>query len=193
MNAASGRVALKSEVAELLEANGYSTIPTEVTIGDVQLDVPGLWEGPSDSLDLTIVADSPSSREEELGLYWIVQRLARALDELGSRRTVTLVLIGSANLQQSEVELLELARVLIVDGSLPTARMMGPILRFQLPPTAEGHRDGIEVVSDTISKTAEGRHLTAILQAAVSGNRAVTERYRFWIEEAFHQTGGSNG
>lgn len=193
MTTASDRLTLTSEVSELLVANGYSAMPAAITIGDVNLEIPGLWQGPSDTLDLTIVAARPSSREEESRLYWVVQRLTRALDASGSRRTITLVLVGGMQLGRNEADLLELARVLVVDGSLSTERMMGPVLRLQLPATADGHRDGIKVVAEAISRSPDSRHLAALLQAASSGTYAVTERYRSWVEEAFQTNRGSGG
>jgi len=189
----SDREALTTEVRELLMANGYSPMPSEIMIGEVQLHLSGLWQGPSDSLDLTIVADRPSSREEESRLYWIVQRLTRALDVSGSRRTVTLILVGAMPVGRNESDLLELARVLVVDGSLTTERMMGPVLRLQLPTSADGYRDGVRVVADTISPGPDRQHLAELIQAAPAGSRAVAEKYRAWIEEAFRTNRGSDG
>lgn len=192
MTTASDRLTLTAEVAELLEANGYTAMPTAITIGDVQLEVPGLWQGPSDTLDLTIVAGRPSSREEKSRLHWVVQRLTRALDGSESRRTITLILVGGMQFGRTEADLLELARVLIVDGSLSTERMIGPVLRLKLPAGADGHRDGIEIVAEKLSRNPDSRQLVALLQAAPFGTRAVTERYCSWVEEAFQTNRGSN-
>lgn len=176
---------LRAEVAELLVANGYALMPDRIRIGDVELDIPMLWQGPSETLDLTIVTDRPSSREEESRLYWLLQRLTRALDAIESRRTVTLVLMGRPVPSRIESGLLELARVLVVDGSLTTDRMIGPLLRLQLPPSSEGHQNGIQAVAEVIAGKPDSRPLAALLQTAPLGAHAVTERYRSWVHEAF--------
>lgn len=178
---------LRAEAAALLVANGYTLMPDKIVIGDVDLEIEGLWQGPSETLDLTVVTDRPSSREDESRLYWLVQRLTRALDAIESRRTVTLVLIGRPVPSRIESGLLELARVLVVDGSLATHRMMGPLLRLQLPPGSEGHQNGIQAVAEIIAGKPDSRPLSALLQTAPRGARAVTERYRAWVNEAFQE------
>lgn len=178
-------VDLRAEVAALLVANGYTLMPDTIAIGDINLDIPDLWQGPSETLDLTIVADRPSSREEELRLYWLVQRLTRALDAIESRRTLTLVLIGRSALIRVEAALLESARVLVVDGSLSTERMVAPLLRLRLPLGSEGHENGIQAMAAVIAGKPDSRPLTALLHAAPAGARVVSERYRSWINEAF--------
>ena len=77
-----------------------------VAIGEVQLDIPNLWESPPENMDLSLIVDRPDSRESALRLYWLVQRLARALDSVSSRRTVTVILIGEPSFNTGLNELL---------------------------------------------------------------------------------------
>lgn len=184
--------ALRSEVVALLANNGYAEVTSQVTIGDVQLDVPNLWEGPSENMDLSLIIDRPDSRESALRLYWLVQRLARALDSAGSRRTVTVILIGEPSPNTGLGELLELARVLVVDGSLATERMIGPLLRLRLPATATSQLDGIEEVTNAIAKKRSARDLLRLIQAARAGAGAVSDRYSAWLDESFANRGSSN-
>ena len=156
-----------------------------VTIGDVQLEVPNLWESPPESMDLSLITDRPDSRESALRLYWLVQRLARALDSAVSRRTVTVILIGEPAANTSLSELLELARVLVVDGSLATERMIGPLLRLRLPATATSQLDGIAEVADAIGKRQSARDLLRLIHAASAGASVVSDRYRAWLDESF--------
>lgn len=186
-------IRLRSEVLHLLENHGYIHLPQEVTIGDVQLLIPYLLEGPSESLDLSLVSDRPDSRESALRLYWLVQRLVRALDAAGSRRTVTVVLIGQSSGQAGLNDLQELSRVLVVDGSLPTDRMIGPLLKLRLPVTAIEQSDGIAEVSESISHKHFAHDLSRLVQAATSSANAVSDRYRGWIDEAFVKGGSSHG
>ena len=119
MSSARVAKALRSEVVRLLADNGYVELAPQVEIGDIYLEIPHLWEGPRENMDLSLIVDRPESRESALRLYWLVQRLARALDSSSSRRTVTVVAIGEPSNNSGLDELLELSRVLIVDGLSP--------------------------------------------------------------------------
>lgn len=176
---------LQSEVTALLVNNGYVELSQQVTIGTVELNISGLWESPLENLDLTIIIDRPGSRETALQLYWLVQRLARALDSASSRRTVTVVLIGQPSPTTDLGELLELARVLPVDGSLETERMIAPLLRLQLPATATSQLDGIAEVADSVANEPAARDLLRLIHAASGGANMVSDRYREWLDESF--------
>jgi hypothetical protein len=157
----------------------------QVTIGDVQLEVPNLWESPPENMDLSLIIDRPDSRESSLQLYWLIQRLARALDSATSRRTVTVILIGEPSPNTGLSELLELARVLVVDGSLATERMIGPLLRLRLPATSTSRLDGIAEVTDAIGKKHSARDLLRLIHGASAGASVVSDRYRAWLDESF--------
>ena len=186
------REQLRAEVARLLVDNGYVKVSSQLMIGDVQLDVPNLWEGPSENMDLSLTFDRPGSRESALKLYWLVQRLTRALDSASSRRTVTVILIGEPAPNTGLTELLEFARVLVVDGSLATERMIGPLLRLRLPATATSQLDGIAEVVDAIAKKRDARDLLRLIHAASAGASVVSDRYRAWLDESFANRGASD-
>jgi hypothetical protein len=162
---------------------------SQVTIGGVQLDVPNLWESPPENMDLSLIVDRPDSRESDLRLYWLVQRLTRALDSASSRRTVTVILISEPSPYTGLSELLEFARVLVVDGSLATERMIGPLLRLRLPATATSQLDGIAEVAAAIGKNQSARDLLRLIQAASAGASMVSDRYRAWLDESFINRG----
>ena len=165
---------------------------SHVKIGSVQLDVPNLWESPPENMDLSLVIDRPNSRESTLRLYWLVQRLTRALDSASSRRTVTVIVVSDPSPYTDINELLEFARVLVVDGSLATQRMIGPLLRLRLPATATSQLDGIEEVAAAVSKNSSARDLLRLIHAASAGANIVSDRYRTWIDESFTYRGISD-
>lgn len=183
---------LRAEVLRLLVDNGYIEMRSEVKIGGIQLDVANLWESPAENMDLSLVVDRPNSRESNLRLYWLVQRLTRALDSANSRRTVTVILISEPSPYTGLSELLEFARVLVVDGSLPTERMIGPLLRLRLPATATSQLDGIAEVAAAIGNNESARELLRLIHAAGSGASMVSDRYRAWIDESFLSRGRSD-
>ena len=177
--------ALWAQVLQLLAENGYSELASRVDIGDVSLEIPNLWESPPENLDLSLISDRPSSRESELRLYWLVQRLVRALDAAGSRRTVTVILVGEPSPYSGLGELIELARVLVVDGSLATERMIGPLLKLRLPATASTQLDGLAEVTAAIAQEISASDLHRLIDAASFGATSVSDRYRAWLDESF--------
>lgn len=192
MKSAKPRELLRSEVLRLLSDNGYMEMPSQVDIGGLQMDIPNLWESPPENMDLSLVVDRPHSRESTLRLYWLVQRITRALDSARSRRTVTVILISEPSPYTGINDLLEFARVLVVDGSLPTQRMIGPLLRLRLPATATTQLDGIAEVAAAIKKDPSARELLRIISAASAGPVMVSDRYRAWLDESFTNRGRSD-
>jgi hypothetical protein len=184
--------ALRAEVLSLLVRDGYVELPPRINLGSIELDVPDLWESPPENMDLSLVVDKPGSREFVLRLYWLVQRLTRALDSAGSRRTVTVILLSEPSPTTDLGDLLEFARVLIVDGSLPTERMIGPLLRLRLPATATSQLDGITEVMSAIRKDQSAHELVRLINAASGGANLVSDRYRAWLDEAFAMRGKDN-
>lgn len=176
---------LRAEVEALLTANGYAKLASPVSVGGISLEIEDVWEGPPESLDLSLIADRPDTREAALRLFWLVQRLTRALDAAQSRRTVTVVLVGVRAAHNGLGELFELARVLVVDGSLSTARMIGPLLRLDLPSTATEPLDGIGQVAAAVGRGRNAAELLRLVQAASAGATVVSDRYETWIEESF--------
>jgi len=124
---------LREHALTALSDNGYSVLPQPLQLGDISLDIDLVYVGPADRLDLAVIVDRPDTREEGLRLYWQVQRLARALDSVGSRRTITVVVIGSFDDPRLLTDLQTVARVLAVDDSLPVRRLLAPLLALELP------------------------------------------------------------
>ncbi|MDU0326310.1 hypothetical protein RWH43_06010 [Microbacterium sp. KSW2-21] len=185
MTRTTSRDALRAEVASLLRGNGYTEVVAPITVGDITLEVNGLWEGPPESLDISLIADRPDTREATLRLFWLVQRLVRALDAASSRRTVTVVLVGNRASHTGMGEFMELARVLVVDGSLPTPRMLGPLLPLQLPATAVAQLDGSAQVAAAVGRKRHSAELLRLVHAANAGASVVSDRYKAWIDESF--------
>ena len=175
---------LRDLVLTALLDNGYSVLPQPLQLGDISLDIDLVCVGPPDRLDLVVIVDRPDTREEGLRLYWQVQRLARALDSVGSRRTITVVVMGGFDDPRLFTDLQTVARVLAVDDSLPVRRLLAPLLALELPEATQATLDGVAQVRTAI----KGRHKAALLglvQSASNGQEAVNAKYDSWIEDAF--------
>jgi len=179
-----GSTDLREEVLDVLVDNGYTILPSPLQLGEISLDIDLVCSGPTDRLDLVGIADRPETREEGLRLYWQIQRLARALDAAGSRRTITVVVVGGVDDPRLSADLQTVARILAVDDSLPIRRLIAPLLTLKLPAATQTTLDGIAQVRAAV----KGRHSAALLelvQSAADGPDGVTAKYLSWVDESF--------
>ncbi len=175
---------LHKEIHRALITTGYSELPKPLQLGEISLDLESVYSGPIDRLDLAVIVDSPNTREEGFRLYWQIQRLARALDAAGSRRTITVVAIGGIDDNRVLADLQAVARVLTVDESLPVRRLIAPLLNLVLPRATQEALDGMTQARAFV----KGRHNTALLEildSASDGVDSVTMTYAAWVDKAF--------
>ena len=168
-----GSTDLREEVLDVLVDSGYTILPSPLQLGEISLDIDLVCSGPTDRLDLVVIADRPETREEGLRLYWQIQRLARALDAAGSRRTITVVVVGGVDDPRLSADLPTVARVLGVDASLPIRRLVPPPLALRLPAATQTTLDAIAQLRAAV----KGRHSAALLelvQSAAAGPDGVT-------------------
>ena len=180
-----GQVAgLREEAIVLLQQEGYEPIDAPFKVGRVDFQMDGLFAGPAGTLSLALVLDGPTSREEAGKLYWLTQRLVRALDAEGSRRSVTVVLVGGNPDDRSVVEMQAIARVLLLDGSLPTNRMLAPLMRLRTRQTAPTLSNGLDLLARYLDGRPQAAGLTSLLEAAPQGKDAVENSLQHWIDLA---------
>lgn len=175
---------LREEILRSLIETGYLELSTPLQLGEISLDLESVYTGPADRLDLAVIVYRPETREQGSRLYWQIQRLARALDAAGSRRTITVVAIGGIDDSRLLADLQTAARVLIVDDSLPVRRLLAPLLDLELPEAAQGALNGMAQVRAAV----KGQHSAALLdivEAAPHGVESVTATYSSWVDEAF--------
>lgn len=175
---------LRDLVLTALLDNGYSVLQQPLQLGDISLFMDLVCVGPLDRLDLVVIVNRPDTREEGLRLYWQVQRLARALDSVGSRRTITVVVIGGFDDPRLFTDLQTVARVLVVDDSLPVRRLLAPLLALEPPEPTQATLDAVAQVRTAVKGSYEAA-LLGLVQAASGGQEAVNAKYDTWIEDAF--------
>jgi hypothetical protein len=175
---------LRNQVLEALTEAGYRRLQSPLRIGDIALDLDTVWSGPDDRLDLVAVFDQPGTRHETLRLYWQIQRVARALDAIASRRSISAILLGGTADRNLVADLQTLARVLPVDGSLSVRRQIAPLLDLNLPEATQSTLDGVAHVRATVNGRYE-IELLDILAAAPMGAEVVERRFAAWVDEAF--------
>lgn len=180
----------ESLIRELASA-GYKAIPSPLRIGEISIDLESVFEGPSDRLDLAVVLSAPNTTEDGYRKYWQVQRIARALDAVDSKRTITVLAIGGIDSTKLAAELQTIARVLHVDRSLPLRRLIAPMLRLDVPKLRSGAFDGMERVRNSAEDQQYSNDLRAIMGSARKGADAVASQYANWVDNSFTKARGS--
>ena len=80
-----------ARVVSLLEGSGYRTLDRPIRVGGIPFEFDAMLAGES-SLNLVAVVDTVTEHEERVREQ--VEGLSRALDLVGSRRPLTVVLVG---------------------------------------------------------------------------------------------------
>ncbi len=172
-------------VAEiLLQDARFRRLPKPLQIAGVTIDVAAAFVAGDRSLDLVLLGDSIGDQARRR-LLSAVEGAARALDLVGSRRPLTLVVVGPRPAADDLRELVRYARVLPV-GEAPdedTLRnWLAALLPLELPAVGEARGDvaNAELVSD-----ASNPLLRALVRAAHDGKDEVSAVLFEAIEEPF--------
>jgi hypothetical protein len=153
-------------VVEVLETSDYVRTTGTVLVGSVSYEFAAVLVGTQRSSDLILVADSiEGPKEAELRRQ--VLALARGLDLIGSRRPITLILVGPS---PSELIIRELQRVCRV---LPLGTPTGPGAERAI-------RDGLAVLMPlTLNQAAQagGKPLDKVRTALLDVDAEIREPY----------------
>ncbi len=90
-------------ITQILVGTGYQATGPSVPVASIPFDFAATFVGANHSLDLVVVIDTVSD-PSEARLLKKISGLARALDMVGSRRSVTAIVVGpspSAAAQQT--------------------------------------------------------------------------------------------
>lgn len=177
---------LRRLAIETLASNGYQLVGSPFQIGDIELDIDDVLEGPSGTLSMAVVVDHPRTREGRQRVYWSLQRLARALDAAGSQRSLTAVLIVDGGTLPDDLgDIQSLARVLVVSEGLRPDQSLAPLLRLELPAGVRAERDGIERLERHVRGKKSASQLLGLLASSRTGKEAVEATFESWIDDAF--------
>jgi hypothetical protein len=177
-------------VTTMLEQAGYEGLDQPRSIGGVPFEFAAMFVGRT-SLDLIAVLDLAIDADEER-IRRRVEALARALDLVSSRRSLTVILVGPRPPQSLIQAIAEVARVLAVgtpaegdDASLQDA--LAVLLPLELV-TENEEKDGGGSDWEDARKRLLAEHpteLATVLAAAGRGQTAVTEALRVLLIAPF--------
>lgn len=174
-------------VAEILQEEGrFRRLAKPLHIAGVAIEIADAFVAGDRSLDLVLVADNIGDQARRR-LISAVEGAARALDLVGSRRPLTLIVVGPRPAADDLRELVRYARVLPV-GENPdddTLRnWLAALLPLELPVVGEirGDIGSAELVSDRSDPLAQ-----KLVRAAHDGKDEVSAVLFDAIEEPFQR------
>ena len=183
------------EIDRVMADGGFAIIESPLTIGGIPFEVIRAFVADPGFLDLVVVIDATDGTPSQLRQsYWLVERIARALDQARSRRPLTAVILHNAEAARVPTEeFLRLARVLLVTEVSKVESELAPILPIVLEPSAEVGRDPLEDLLASYSAGADGDRTGGLIEAARRGERGVESGLAKWLDNAFVASGGDDG
>ncbi len=180
-------------VVEVLEHAGFQRLPRPLMVAGTALDFEAAVTGTGPSHDLVIVAPSPHHTSR---LVRLMSALSRTLDQFGSTRPVSLVLVGEEIDQRMLTELERHARVLSVGSLAPSPedvrQAVAVLLPLSLPSATERGTDPLAEVRRSLGQTLSAEH-QLLIEAARIGPEAVRNALREYIDAALREEDEGDG
>ena len=177
-------------VADILQGAAFRRLIKPLQIAGVTVDVADAFVAGDKSLDLVLVGDNIGNQARRRLLSG-VEGAARALDLVGSRRPLTLVVVGPRPSGEDLRELVRFARVLPVGEAPDDATLrnwLAVLLPLQLPAVGQacGDAANAELANDASDPLA-----LELVQAAHSGKHEVAAVLFAAIEAPFQVSGAA--
>lgn len=171
-------------VLEVLERAGFERLSRPLIVAGSTFDFDAAARGTGVSHDLVVVAAGPADSRR---LVRLLSGLSRTLDQLSSRRPVSLVLLG-ADLDGSALADLErLARVLVITNGDPepdeVERAVAVLTPLTIPSGARRGRDPLAEVAAVLGPSLTPEHQT-LMNAARFGPDEVRRSLLRLIDDA---------
>lgn len=177
-------------VVQRLAASGYTKLEQPVTVGGIRFEFAAILAR-SDSLDIVVIADTISEPDHER-IRRRVEAFGRALDVVGSRRTLTVVLVGIRPAPAVTKGLARVARVLAT--GTPTGeraeQALDDALAVLLPLAVvpDEHDEVAESWSAARAQLLEDHEAaTPVIVAASSGTGSVGEALHHFMSAVFEE------
>lgn len=166
----------------MLESEGFQRLPKPLVVGGATFDFDAAVKGTGVSHDLVVIAaGSPPPHR----LVKLLSALARTLDQVQSRRPVSLVYVGVPLVGQTAADLERHARVLTVGTETPTTeevhRAVSVLLPLHLPSESRRGREPLDEVTTKLETKLSDEH-QRLIEAARIGPEAVRSALREYID-----------
>lgn len=162
-----------------------------LTIGGLEINAPAAFIGEPPSPDLVVIGDT--LEQTPARLQQTVEGVGRALDMMGSRRPLTLVVVGPRPESSALTSLSRHARVLPVGDAADGPSLvnwLAVLLPLQLP-EVRGSR--AEVTHDQLLQTAQDPMEHELIALAHEGSGVVAEQLARLVDEPFNDLAADKG
>lgn len=170
-------------LAVLVEA-GFERLPKPLIVAGSTFDFDAAASGTGVSHDLVVVATGDARPRR---LAQMLSALSRTLDQVNSKRPVTLVMSSATPDASSVADLERHARVLRIASDDPepeeVRRAVAVLMPLVLPAATSRGSDPLSEVAKLIGPSASKEH-QALIDSAKSGPDAVRDALRRYIDEA---------
>lgn len=176
----------------LLAEAGFEPLLPPITVAGIPFAFSAMLAA-EDSLDLVVLVDTVEDGPEE-AIRREVDGLARALDVAGSRRPLTVILIGPRWSELTERAMARVARVLVADvvvgenAELALRDALAVLLPLELAPTPEEPTESWATVRKQLEVGVAGADVTELLAAAPRGPANVERALRRFLAEPLGQS-----
>ena len=179
-----------NRVVGTLSEAGYRTVSMPMVVSNVTFEFPAALVGSGHSQDLIIVADCSDDSEKRIRQK--IEALARALDLVESRRSLTVVLTGPRPSQILLEALTHVCRVLPTGA--PSFRSdqalrdkLAVLLPLDITEIARTIADPERELSERIKLVKDKTIVRDLVAAAYHGPGQVEKQLRTLIEQAFEE------
>ncbi|MGB8842561.1 MAG: hypothetical protein WCC64_15990 [Aliidongia sp.] len=170
-------------VAQILSDVGYRRLALPLRVATLTFDVAAAFVGVGNSADLVIIGDTATDGEPKVVQQ--IDGIARALDMMRSRRSLTTVIVGPKPVGKALESLAQISRVLAVGEAADPADLrdrLAILLPLELPDSLSADRDlGVdeELTLPDTSIAAE------LVDASKLGEDAVRTRFHAALTAIF--------
>ena len=175
------------EIDRVLRDADYLRVEN-LRIGTVPFEVDYAYVAGQGFLDLVVVMDAAAKSSR---IYWLAERVASALDTVGSRRPVTYVLVGSHQDEGMLVDdLIRLGRVVHVSALELVPEELAPLLPVVIEQGDDVQVDPLtELDVSTGTRETDISAMRDLVRAARSGAAPVEASLAQWLDGAFGAQG----
>ena len=171
-------------VLRVLEGAGFERLPKPLVVAGSSFDFDAAVRGTGVSHDLVVLATSSTTARH---LARLLSGLSRTLDQIESKRPVSLVLLGETVDARTMTSLEQHSRVLTIDSDSPNPdeirRAVAVLLPLTLPTEQSAGRPPLTVVEEKLGGAVSDEH-QKFIDAAKVGPDEVRDWLRRYIDAA---------
>jgi hypothetical protein len=178
-------------VVDLLNRSGYRAIKGDLRVETLSFHFAEVLVGTSNPLDLVVIVDTVTDTDESQ-IRRQVKALARALDMVASRRSLTLIIVRPSPTDSVIRDLSKVCRILLV--GTPTGKdaddalrdTLAVLLPLDIPNEASGPVDPLATLQAVLGNSIDDT-VMPFFRAAHESAEAVRTELKDWLGSAIRE------